>query len=441
MPPLTGQTLAETYRLLRPIGRGGMSVVYEAEHLRLKNRHLAVKVLSAEAARDEAFYLRFQREAEILSELSHPNIVQVQDFARTEQGAPYLVMELLRGETLMQRLRRMDRIPVEEARIVVRQVGAALTHAHAKGVVHRDLKPQNVFLQGEAAAGAEVKLLDFGISTMKQGLQVTRGDGVILGTSAFMSPEQAMGQISAIDRRSDVFSFAALAYLCITGKRPFQGNSDEQIRRRVCRGDPPPVTSQLSYLPRGLDEVFSRAMDRHKHQRQSRIAEFVADFFVALGGMGEAGEADGLRVTLPLAELRDSGKKGLEALEALADDIIGHDEQWPPSALSEGDPTNDLDPDDEPTRPRRPTGKQVKGLKAVPTGYPALEDLKESEKATADVVDQDPEQPDPPSPQPENPQIQLPAPGDPSSNRGIYLFIGIFFLVAGLSTVAWWLLK
>ena len=433
MDLLSGQTLADTYRLLRPIGRGGMSMVYEAEHLRLKNRHLAVKVLSPEAARDETFFLRFQREAEILSELSHPNIVQVQDFARTEQGAPYLVMELLRGETLMQRLRRMDRIPVEEVRVVVRQVGEALSHAHGKGVIHRDLKPHNVFLQGEALRGAEVKLLDFGISTMKQGLQVTRGDGVILGTSAFMSPEQAMGQIRAIDHRSDIFSFASLAYLCLTGARPFVGNTDDEIRRKVCQGNPPSVSSLIAYLPSSLDAVFARAMDKHKHLRQARVADFVADFFLALGGMGAAGEADGLRVTLPLAELRDSGKKGMEALEALADEIIGQDVVWPPTALPGQQLANPDDPDDEPTRPRRPTGEQVQGLKAMPTGYPALEDLKESARATADIMDPAPAPAPAPAPDP------LSSTPDPTSNRGIYLLIGITLLIFTTSVLFWFL--
>ena len=410
-------------------------MVYEAEHLRLKNRHLAVKVLSPEAARDEAFYLRFQREAEILSELSHPNIVQVQDFARTEQGAPYLVMELLRGETLMQRLRRLDRIPVEEARIVVRQVGEALSHAHGKGVIHRDLKPHNVFLQGEASRGAEVKLLDFGISTMKQGLQVTRGDGVILGTSAFMSPEQAAGQISAIDHRSDIFSFASLAYLCLTGVRPFTGDSDDEIRRKVCQGEPRPASTLVAYLPSSLDAVLSRAMDKHKHLRQPRVTDFVADFFLALGGMGAAGEADGLRVTLPLAELRDSGKKGMEALGALADEIIGQEEAWPPPTLEGEPPEEPDDPDEEPTRPRRPTGKQVRGLKAVPTGYPALVDLKESARATADLED--------PGPSPDLDPAQSPSPdpaaSDPSSKHGIYPLIGITLLIFILCAAYWFL--
>ena len=406
MSPLTGQTLADTYKIIRRIGRGGMSVVYEAEHLRLKNRHLAVKVLSAEAATDEAFYLRFQREAEILSELSHPNIVVVQDFARTDQGAPYLVIELLRGETLMQRMRRMGKIPLEESRIVVRQVGAALTYAHGKGVIHRDLKPHNVFLQGEAAAGTEVKLLDFGISTMKQGLQVTRGDGLILGTSAFMSPEQAMGQVSAIDEKSEVFSF-----LCITGQRPFQGDSDDEIRRRVCHGDPPPPTSRVAYLPRSVDGVFARALDRHKHRRHHQVEEFVADFFQALGPMGEAGESEGLRVTLPLAELRDGARKGMEVLEDLAEELA--------QQAAQADAEN---PDDEPTEPRRPTGKQVQGLKAVPTGMPAIKDPPAEDPPAADAQHADPR------------------PGSRSFG-GILVLLLFTLLIIGASLAAWMFLR
>jgi len=486
MDSLVGQTLADSYRILRPIGRGGMSMVYEAEHLRLRDRFVAIKVLSSEGASDETFFLRFQREAEILNQLSHPNIITVHDFNRTDEGNPYLVMELLRGETLMQRIRRMDRIPMEEVRVIIRQVGEALAHAHEKSVVHRDLKPHNVFLQGEAPRGTEVKLLDFGISKQKQGLLVTRNDGVILGTAAFMSPEQASGQISAIDHRSDVFSFASMIYLCLTGARPFEGDGDDEIRRRVCRGDPPPPTSLIPYLPRALDAVFARAMDRHKHNRYGHVDEFVAAFFEAAGAMGEAGEAEGLRVTLPLAELRSGSKRGMDALEEIADEIVG--EQWPPEVMAGEEHTEeDLTEERTKERPKRPTAQRVAALRAEPMGYPNLEEIVAAKKATAEIdvlmeeedptdhedetgpggdestVDSrqstvdggqavapdpapDPEPaPDPapaPNPDPEPAPAPEPVPDPaPGSARGVLAFGVVLLLVAGLSVGAWFFLR
>ncbi len=449
MDPLIGRELAGSYRILRPIGRGGMSVVYEAEHLRLKDRFLAVKVLSPEGARNQDFFLRFQREAEILSALSHPNIIHVEDFNRTKEGCPYLVMELLRGETLMQRIRRMGRLPVEEARVVVRQVGEALAHAHDKGVVHRDLKPHNVFLQGEAARGSEVKLLDFGISKIKEGLQVTRSDGVILGTAAFMSPEQAAGQVSAIEHRSDIFSFAALIYYCVTGVRPFEGDSDDDIRRRVCRGDPAPASSKVPYLPRSLDHLFSKAMDRHKHKRHSHVHEFVAHFFEALGSMGEAGEGEGLRVTLPMVELQSKGKKGMQVLEDIADDLLG--KEWPPDPMKEEQPTEDLE---EITyeRPKRPTAQRVKALKAEPMGYPSLDEILQAKEATAGILEggegEDPTEEDLLDPPEEDggkarahAKVKVRSREKRGKSTGILLFLVVMVLTAAMAAGAWFLLR
>lgn len=278
-----GRELDRSYRIIRPIGRGGMSMVFEAQHLRLQDRRLAIKVLSLDWASEEV-YQRFEREAQILAGLRHPNIVHLEDFNRTDEGLPYLVMEFLEGETLRQRHKRLGRLSLKDARAVLRQVGGALAHAHQRGIVHRDLKPQNIFIQKDAVEGTEVKLLDFGISKLTQGLGLTRTEGVVMGTAAYMSPEQASGRGSAVDARSDIFSIGSVMYLCLTGIQPFVGESDEAIRQQVCEMDPPSLTQRSPDLPPRLDAVLGRAMAKQRRNRYQRVEDFVAAFCEVLDG-------------------------------------------------------------------------------------------------------------------------------------------------------------
>src|SRR6187455_2611697 len=161
--PLLGTTIRGTYRILRTLDQGGMGMVFEAEHVRLKRR-VAVKVLAQHLAKDAHALARFNREAEIISQLQHPHVGQVSDFDTTEAGEPYLVMELLSGESLASRLDRERCLPVADALAIAYQVSAGLAAAHAANIVHRDLKPANIFLTQVPDGGILVKLLDFGIS-------------------------------------------------------------------------------------------------------------------------------------------------------------------------------------------------------------------------------------------------------------------------------------
>src|SRR5215468_9661319 len=210
------------------LGKGGMGEVYRARDLKLK-REVAIKILPDEFARDADRVSRFQREAEVLASLNHANIASIYDLAEAN-GSRYLVLELVEGETLAERIARGP-IPVEEALNIAHSICEALEAAHEKGIVHRDLKPGNVKITPEG----NVKVLDFGLA---KALDTTPGNGnlsnsptltsagtqagVILGTAAYMSPEQAKGFNT--DQRSDIFSFGAVLYELLTGRQAFQGD-------------------------------------------------------------------------------------------------------------------------------------------------------------------------------------------------------------------------
>ncbi|MGZ3446204.1 MAG: serine/threonine-protein kinase, partial [Myxococcaceae bacterium] len=186
-----GAVVAETYRIEGLLGRGGMGAVWAAEHLRLPGKHVAVKVLLDAAAGGDEMLQRFRREAEIASRLGHPNIVEVLDFNTLPSGQPYIVLEYLQGETLAARVAG-GRLQLEEALAITRQIGSALQAAHRAGVVHRDLKPDNVFLcTPEEDMPTKVKVLDFGISKIRGSQSLRTQDAILMGTPQYMSPEQA----------------------------------------------------------------------------------------------------------------------------------------------------------------------------------------------------------------------------------------------------------
>jgi eukaryotic-like serine/threonine-protein kinase len=279
-----GRILNGTYRILRAIKSGGMGVIYEAEHLRLPSLRCAVKISKWTHDSDGARFARFQREAEIVSMLRHPNIVRVIDFDRTDEMFFYLVMDLLEGEDLESRLRRSSRLKLGEVRTLVREIGGALGLAHERGIVHRDLKPSNIFLAREGDGSTRTKLLDFGISKALESLVKITSESAIVGTASYMSPEQARGDVDDVDLRSDIFSLATIIYRCLTGLLPFRGPNETEIRHSVCRHHPPPVTRLLPGLPAAVDEVLTHAHAKRKEDRYARVVDFVDAVLVALGG-------------------------------------------------------------------------------------------------------------------------------------------------------------
>lgn len=288
---MIGRTLARTYQVDRLLGGGGMGAVYAARHVRTGGM-FAVKVLHRETAADADIYKRFQDEARTVSALRHPNIVQVTDFDAGDDGTPFIVMELLEGEDLYQRLCRVTRLPVEQVVDIGRQVGSALHAAHDRGVIHRDIKPQNIFLERHEMADMvteTAKVVDFGISKIRRvGGQMTR-DMTILGTPQFMSPEAALGQNSQLDGRADQWSLGVIMYLCLSGKLPFDGENLVGVLYMVVHEQPTPLKQLCPDVPDHVAATIERAMSKRKDDRFPRMADFVR----ALSALPAVGQRSG----------------------------------------------------------------------------------------------------------------------------------------------------
>ncbi|WP_146649632.1 serine/threonine-protein kinase [Labilithrix luteola] len=267
---LVGKTLAGGRYVLRSlVGHGGMGAVYAAEHVGLGKR-VAVKFVDPEFATDEQVVARFAREARAMSAIESAHIVSVFD-AGTEDGRPYLVMELLRGEDLGERLRRERRVPVDEAMHVAAQVLKGLGRAHAAGIIHRDLKPDNVFLVKHDLDPLFAKIVDFGVSKIERPRAGTTplaltGRGTVLGTPFYMSPEQAQA-MPDVDGRSDLYSVGAILFECLSGRPPHTGESYEQVILSICMRDAPDLRAIEPSIPKNVAEFVARALSRDRNLR------------------------------------------------------------------------------------------------------------------------------------------------------------------------------
>lgn len=278
--PLVGKLIGESYQIVRVVGEGGMGRVYEARHLRLKERRFAVKTLHGDLARNGEIVARFMREAESASSLSHPNVVDVFDVHHLADGTPYFVAELLEGEELADYVRGRGPLEPRQAASVVRQVCRGLAAAHARGIIHRDMKPENIFvLRASIAAVAsgeaqqlQVKVLDFGISTAggAERTSLTR-TGVIMGTPSYMSPEQARGK--HVDLRADVYSTGAVLYFALTGIRPFDSEDPTSTISMVLTQDPKRPREIDARIPEALELIVQRAMAKDPNERFQTMAE------------------------------------------------------------------------------------------------------------------------------------------------------------------------
>ncbi len=275
-PALAGQTIAGRFRLVRLIGRGGMGEVHEAEHTELARR-VAVKILHGRAATNRSSMTRIKREARSLASLSHPNVVQVLD-AGEHEGWPYIAMELLHGEDLRMRLDRDGPLPVGEAITITSQILAGLDAVHAAGVVHRDVKPENIFLTKAADGTTFVKILDFGVSKL-MAIDSSAGNltesGTIVGSPAFMAPEQAIGS-SGVDARTDLYSVGALLYTMLAGRAPFAAPNIPAVLLAIVEGRSEPLANLRPGLPTALLQLIDKAMDKERGKRFRSAAEFSA---------------------------------------------------------------------------------------------------------------------------------------------------------------------
>lgn len=314
--PLLGTTLRGTYRILRTLDQGGMGMVFEAEHARLRRR-LAVKVLAQHLAKDAHALARFNREAEIISQLQHPHVVQVTDFDTTEAGEPYLVMELLSGESLAARLERERCLPIADAVKIAHQVSSGLAAAHAASIVHRDLKPANIFLTQVAGQGTIVKLLDFGISKRTGAGKGLTGEYDILGTPDYMAPEQALGKTASVDHRGDQYALAVITYEMLAGRTPFAGDDVMEVLRQVISAEPAPIEQLAPHVPPAAGEVLRRALSKDPEQRFASITDFATALLRASGtSLPPPVDALAVAMTLP-AGPPASGQQGVAARQAL----------------------------------------------------------------------------------------------------------------------------
>jgi serine/threonine-protein kinase len=248
--------------------------VYEAAHRRLRNKRFAIKVLHLEMTRQPEVVSRFQREAEASSVLTHPNVVDVCDVNRTPDGRPYIVAELLEGEDLGHYLEKHGRLAQIPALRILRQLCHALSAAHARGIVHRDIKPENVFLVG-ALNAPRVKVLDFGISKVGDGKNTLTKTGVIMGTPAYMPPEQARG--SHVDHRADIYAVGAILYRMLTGQKPFEDGDPVATLTAVLSDEPRRPSTIERSIPPALELVIQKAMAKDAAERYPTLAALEAE--------------------------------------------------------------------------------------------------------------------------------------------------------------------
>ncbi len=279
-----GDRVSENIELLSLLGVGGMGDVWLANHIGLDTK-VAVKFMSAALARDAALIERFAREAKLSSRIRSPHVVQIFDFATTSEGIPYIVMEAIEGETLDARIRREGKLALEETSRIVIQLCRALSKAHEIGIIHRDMKPENVLL-GVEESELFVRILDFGIAKHSDGPKGVTEAGTTMGTPSYMSPEQLFHP-TEVDHRSDLWSLGVMTYLCLTGGLPFGGDSFGAVCVSINEGTYARVSKLNSELPKALDAWFSKALARPPEERFQDAKEMSDAYLLVLEGAGQ----------------------------------------------------------------------------------------------------------------------------------------------------------
>jgi CheY-like chemotaxis protein len=282
-------TVIAGYRIEERIGRGGMGVVYRAEHLNLQRR-AAIKIIAPDLAESEGFRERFTREARIAAALQHPNIVTVYDAGEVD-GLLYLAMQFIQGEDLAAILRADRRLRPYRAIDVCRQVASALDAAHAMGLIHRDVKPANVLIEGRNAF-----LTDFGLTKRLEGThaQLTRA-GDVVGTIHYVAPEQIEGR--KVSARSDVYSLGCLLYHCLAGQVPFALETDVAVIYAHLSEEPPKLSALRPELPEGLDAVMAKALDKSPDRRFPSCGDMISAARAVIDAAGPLSETIPPRAT------------------------------------------------------------------------------------------------------------------------------------------------
>ncbi len=270
---LTGTLLGGRYRVGEMLGEGGMGTVYAAVQEGL-DRRVALKVMHPHLAHDTELRGRFQREAHVVAMLGHPNVVQISDFQTNEDEPPFLVMELLHGENLRDVLKRTPRIAPSRVAYIAVQVLSALEAAHRANVVHRDIKPDNIFLERTSVQADIVKVLDFGVAKLlgeSDHMPKLTRSGLVVGTLSYMAPEQATGD--PIDGRADLYSLAAVMYVALVGKKPFEGTATGELVQAIMTAVPKPVVEVRREIDAELSRIVDRALAKRPADRFADAAE------------------------------------------------------------------------------------------------------------------------------------------------------------------------
>src|SRR5579859_680872 len=260
----------ERYQLQDPIGRGGMATIYRGQDLRM-DRVVAIKVLREVYSTDQKFVTRFQREAKAASSLQHPSIVQVYDYGQTD-GNYFIVMELIEGTDLRRYLRSRGVLAVDRAIIIAHDVALGLGAAHRRGIVHRDVKPQNVLVGRDGS----IKLTDFGIASVYKDINAERltTTGMTLGTVQYYAPEQAQGEI--VSPAADVYALGIVMYEMLTGRPPFDGDTPVAVAMQHIQDAPQPPSELNPNIPQGLEALILRCLEKQPEKRYRDGAELAA---------------------------------------------------------------------------------------------------------------------------------------------------------------------
>jgi serine/threonine protein kinase len=311
--PLEPGTLLGPYEIVSFIGAGGMGEVYRARDSRL-GRHVAIKILTASVTRDPDSLARFEREARAVSALNHPNILAIYDVA-LDHGTPYLVSELLEGDTLRSRLGDVRLSPRKATEYAV-QIANGLAAAHAQGLVHRDLKPENIFI----TKSGPLKILDFGLAktvadaAIPADMATITRPGLLVGTVNYMSPEQVRGEPA--DSRSDIFAFGSILYEMLTGHHAFREDTAAETMSAILRHDPPALSTVERVMPPALERVVKRCLEKDPSQRFNSAA----DLAFALEAISD--NPSGSQVSAPVKTSRSWFKRRRRDTTLLAGGVL-----------------------------------------------------------------------------------------------------------------------
>ncbi|MCA9625194.1 MAG: serine/threonine protein kinase, partial [Myxococcales bacterium] len=266
-----GKVIKGKWTLKKLLGAGGMAAVYEAEHS--IGRRDAIKILHPEVAEDEELVARFEREAHAVNRFEHPSAVEIRDVDKTDDGEPFLVMELLEGESLSRLVKRKGRLSVEEALKLAEQLLDCLVAAHEAGVIHRDIKPSNLFLEKDGT----LKVLDFGVARVLQGGpgKLKTQAGTLLGTVTYMPPEQLRG--GEIDARADLYAVGATLFRLMSGERAHEADSEDELAEKILSTDARSLTTVVDDLPVDVGAVVDKALARDPENRYPNAATMLRD--------------------------------------------------------------------------------------------------------------------------------------------------------------------